>query len=148
HSTTTFWARRTATESSTFLPLWGLTARPSVLLFRRHKSSSSALYPQRGVSMNQLLVALALFGLSSPSGTAATSPASKDEALKVIRQIQKADFEADQAALQRGYEALTPFAADPQLASRILYWRGFAQWRRAINGFNDNVDPKELEQDL
>src|SRR5262249_55979531 len=24
----------------------------------------------------------------------------------------------------------------------------FAQWRRAINGFNDKVDPKELEQNL
>src|SRR5439155_1317586 len=35
-----------------------------------------------------------------------------------------------------------------EFASRIRYWRGFAQWRRAINGFNDAVDPKELEQNL
>ena len=35
-----------------------------------------------------------------------------------------------------------------KLASRIRYWRGFAQWRRAINGFNDAVDPKELARDL
>jgi len=32
--------------------------------------------------------------------------------------------------------------------SRIRYWRGFAQWRLAINGFNDSVDPRELEQNL
>jgi len=101
--------------------------------------------------MNQSTVALALFGLLSSSVTAAQSAsphASKDEALKIVHQIQQADFEGNQAAMQRGYDALAPFTSDPQLASRVLYWRGFAQWRRAINGFNDNVDPKELEQDL
>jgi hypothetical protein len=101
--------------------------------------------------MSQSTVAFALLGLLSSSVTAAqpaATPASRDEALKIVRQIQKADYEGDQAAMQRGYVALAPFLSDPQLASRILYWRGFAQWRRAINGFNDNVDPKELEQDL
>ena len=50
--------------------------------------------------------------------------------------------------MQKGYDDLKPFLEDEELASRIRYWRGFAQWRRAINGFNDSVDPKELEQDL
>jgi tetratricopeptide (TPR) repeat protein len=50
--------------------------------------------------------------------------------------------------MQRGYDDLKPFMDDPELASRIRYWRGFAKWRRAINGFNDAVDPKELAQDL
>ena len=99
------------------------------------------------MTMNQSTVALALFGLLSSSVTPA-QPAPKDDALKIVRQIQKADYEGDQSAMQHGYDALAPFTSDPQLASRILYWRGFAQWRRAVNGFNDNVDPKELEQDL
>jgi hypothetical protein len=30
----------------------------------------------------------------------------------------------------------------------VLYWQGFALWRKAINGFNDNVDNKEQELDL
>jgi len=34
------------------------------------------------------------------------------------------------------------------LAARVRYWRGFALWRRAINGFNDHVDTAELEEDL
>jgi hypothetical protein len=34
------------------------------------------------------------------------------------------------------------------LASRGLYWRGFALWRRAINGFNESPSPKDLEEDL
>jgi tetratricopeptide (TPR) repeat protein len=32
--------------------------------------------------------------------------------------------------------------------SRVHYWRGFALWRRAINGFNEDTDPAELERDL
>ena len=30
----------------------------------------------------------------------------------------------------------------------MFYWRGFALWRKAINGFNDNVDKADLEHDL
>jgi len=43
---------------------------------------------------------------------------------------------------------LTPFVEDKELASRVRYWRGFALWRRAVNGFNESVDSKEQEQDL
>src|SRR5207247_9433219 len=72
----------------------------------------------------------------------------RDQAARIVAQIQRADYEGDQAAMQRGYDDLKPFLEDQKLASRIRYWRGFAQWRRAINGFNDSVDPKELEQHL
>jgi len=50
--------------------------------------------------------------------------------------------------MQKGYDELTPFSENKELASRVRYWRGFAMWRRAINGFNDSIDPNELEQDL
>jgi tetratricopeptide (TPR) repeat protein len=30
----------------------------------------------------------------------------------------------------------------------VLYWRGFALWRRAINGFNESPTPTDLEEDL
>ena len=66
----------------------------------------------------------------------------------IIAQILHADYAGDRAAMQKGYDDLNPFLEDMALASRIRYWRGFAQWRRAINGFNDSVDPKELEQNL
>ena len=70
------------------------------------------------------------------------------QAARIVAQIQRADYEGDRAAMQRGYDDLKPFMEDQNLASRIRYWRGFAQWRRAINGFNDEVDRKELEKDL
>jgi tetratricopeptide (TPR) repeat protein len=72
----------------------------------------------------------------------------REQAARIVAQIQRADYEGDRAAMQRGYDDLKPFMDDPKLASRIRYWRGFAKWRRAINGFNDAVDPKELAQDL
>lgn len=66
----------------------------------------------------------------------------------IVTQILHADYEGDRAAMQKGYDDLKPFLEDKELATHIRYWRGFAQWRRAINGFNDGVDPKELEQNL
>ena len=66
----------------------------------------------------------------------------------IVEQIQHADYAGDRAAMQKGYDDLKPFLEDKELASHIRYWRGFAQWRRAINGFNDAVDPKELARDL
>jgi hypothetical protein len=67
---------------------------------------------------------------------------------QIVARILHADYEGDRAAMQNGFDDLKPFVEDKDLASRIRYWRGFAQWRRAINGFNDSVDPKELEQNL
>ena len=66
----------------------------------------------------------------------------------IVAQIQHADYAGDRDAMQKGYDDLKPFTEDKELASRIRYWRGFAQWRRAINGFNDKVDPEELALDL
>jgi hypothetical protein len=97
------------------------------------------------------IASLLVFSLSlcpASRSTSPSAPSAKDDVLKIVHQIQKADYEGDQATLQRLYTALAPFTSDKELSSRVLYWRAFAQWRRAMNGFNDNVDPKELEQDL
>ena len=73
---------------------------------------------------------------------------SRELAIKTVGQVQRADYEGDRASLKRLYEELTPVAQNTKLASRVRYWRGFALWRRAMNGFNESVDPKELEEDL
>jgi hypothetical protein len=67
---------------------------------------------------------------------------------KIVTKIQRADYEGDRAALKRLHAELTPFVADRELASRILYWRGFARWRRALNGFNDAADRNDIDEDL
>ena len=68
--------------------------------------------------------------------------------VRVVQQIKRADYEGDRAALKRLHDELTPIPEDNKLASRVLYWRGFAMWRRAINGFNESPTPNDLEGDL
>lgn len=97
--------------------------------------------------MNKTLITTLIFvSLSTAKATSANDH--REEAARIAAQILRSDYEGDRAAMQKGYDDLTPFLQDKGLASRIRYWRGFAQWRRALNGFNDNIDPKELEQNL
>jgi len=73
---------------------------------------------------------------------------SRDSIISIVNQIQRADYEGDRTALKRLHDELTPIPEDNKLASRVLYWRGFAMWRRAINGFNETPTPTDLETDL
>jgi uncharacterized protein len=73
---------------------------------------------------------------------------SRDSIIRIVTQIQRADFEGDRPTLRRLHDELTPIPKDNKLASRVLYWRGFALWRRAINGFNESPTPTDLEADL
>jgi hypothetical protein len=96
--------------------------------------------------MKQLLITFIFVAPLFAGATRAND--AREQSARIIAQIQRADYKGDRAAMQRGYDDLKPFVEDQKLASRIRYWRGFAQWRRAINGFNDTVDPTELEQNL
>ncbi len=73
---------------------------------------------------------------------------SRDSIIRIVTQIQRADYEGDRPTLKRLHDELTPIPEDNKLASRALYWRGFALWRRAINGFNESPTPTDLEEDL
>lgn len=77
-----------------------------------------------------------------------TAGSSRDSVVRIVLQIQKADYEGDRDALNRLYEQLVPFVDEPEIASRVRYWRGFAKWRRGINGFNETPTPKDLAEDL
>jgi tetratricopeptide (TPR) repeat protein len=92
----------------------------------------------------QYLVAFLLF----LGGTAVSQRVDQSSAAAIVSRIQRADYEGDRAALKRLYEDLAPFTEDKAIGSRIHYWRGFALWRRAFNGFNESADRDELERDL
>ena len=94
----------------------------------------------------KLLTALIFVALSFAAATPADD--AREQTVRIVAQIKRADYEGDRTAMQRGYDELEPFMQNRKLASRIRYWRGFAQWRRAINGFNETIDPKELAQNL
>src|SRR5580693_2039981 len=73
---------------------------------------------------------------------------SRESIIHIVTQIQRADYEGDRPALKRLHDELTPIPADNKLAARVLYWRGVALWRRAINGFNETPTPNDLDADL
>src|SRR5438067_7261249 len=95
--------------------------------------------------MNKTLTAAAAFVVSLAAASGADSDI-RAQAQRIVSQIQRADYEGDRTALKKYYDELTPFLENKKLASRIRYWRGFDLWRSAINGFNDSVDPNELER--
>jgi len=97
--------------------------------------------------MNKTLFAVLIFvSTSITHGTCAYEP--REKVAGIVAKIQRADYEGDRAAMQRGFDDLASFVEQKEIASRVRYWRGFALWRRAINGFNDAVDKKEQEKDL
>ncbi len=95
-----------------------------------------------------LALAAALYVVAPATVFAGRADNQREAATRIVVQIQKADYEGNRADLQRLHDELTPFMQNKEFASRVLYWRGFALWRRAINGFNDNVDKADLGHDL
>jgi hypothetical protein len=94
----------------------------------------------------------AIIALATPTSVQAqpaTGPRPLDSVTRIIEQIKRADYEGDRAALKRLHAEITPpTSASKTVSSRVLYWRGFALWRRAVNGFNETVSPSEQEEDL
>lgn len=107
------------------------------------------MHHSRTVRLPGLLSTSAIFVvISIGCALGASDEPAREAVSRIISKIQRADYEGNQAAMRKSHDDLTPFVENKELAARVRYWRGFAMWRRAINGFNDSVDPKELERDL
>lgn len=91
-----------------------------------------------------LIVAVTMVLGASP----AVGDDSREQVIKIVVQIQRADYEGNRSVLARLHKELEPFAGNKGLAPRVQYWRGFALWRRAMNGFNEKVDMAELKDDM
>lgn len=102
-----------------------------------------AARPLRSLSITATIVFTSAFAVYGESDEDPREPV-----VRIVSRVQRADYEGDRVMLKRRYDELAQFLENKELAARVRYWRGFAMWRRAINGFNDAVDPKELEQDL
>lgn len=94
--------------------------------------------PARG----SILVALAALTLAGQS----SKPSSR--VADLAARIRTTDYEGNRTALRALYADLEPDLAKGEAVSRVRYWRGFALWRRALNGFNESAESNDLEQDL
>lgn len=92
--------------------------------------------------MNVLAVTAA--ALFASGAAAASEPAAFSE---IVRSVQSADYRGARAELQTLAARLEDLK-DPKLLAYRRYWRGFALWRRALNGFNETPIPPDLEADL
>jgi tetratricopeptide (TPR) repeat protein len=96
--------------------------------------------------------AIKILGLLVISAAIATTAWAADpphqQAARIVAQIQRADYEGDRAALKILPLKLLPFVGRKELTVQIRYWRAFALWRRAINGFNESPTPTDIEADL
>jgi tetratricopeptide (TPR) repeat protein len=110
---------------------------------KRAKGQTRATSRLRSIAIS---AAILLTSIVAVLGESDEDP--REPVIRIVSRVQRADYEGDRAMLKRRYDELAPFLENKTLAPRVRYWRGFAMWRRAINGFNDAVDPKELEQDL
>jgi hypothetical protein len=81
-----------------------------------------------------------------PTSSQASDKRHRSHMLALIKQIQVADFESNRSELERLYTEFE-VPAENDLAVAARYWRGFAMWRRAINGNNDGIDRRELDSD-
>ncbi len=62
----------------------------------------------------QFSPALIFFALSFAAATPANN--AREQAARIVAQIQRADYEGDRPAMQRGYDELKPFMEDQKLA--------------------------------
>jgi hypothetical protein len=99
-----------------------------------------------GKVAHRLAIVLASVTMALAAGPAVDP--SRVQVVKIVTQIRRADYGGDRAALNQLYDQLVPFVDEPEFASRVRYWRGFAKWRRAINGFGETPTPKDLSEDL
>lgn len=71
------------------------------------------------------------------------------ERAALAQRILQADYGGDVEALGRLWSELLPDGENARVTSRLRYWRGFARWRRALNGLNlPTPDPLAIVGDL
>ncbi len=100
------------------------------------------------VTRRRLSFACAVCCLAMAGHAGAQEPSTPPESReRLIQEVVRADYRGDRARLEELVAAL-PAADDEPAGALIRYWRGFAWWRRAINGFNETPSPVDLALDL
>ena len=93
--------------------------------------------------MNVFVWTLALVALAPQAPTRKTEL----RLTELAAAVRSADYRGDRTSLARLDAELSRLDAG-KLTDYREYWRGFALWRRALNGFNETPPPDDLAADL
>src|SRR5262245_3542761 len=131
----------------------GPPRRPPCTITARRTSRMKHLLAAHAASALMAAAGVAVVGaaLVAPGAIAtAAAKSARRQVAAIVEQIRRADYEGDRPALKDLFASLGPFVdqKDKDLAARVRYWRGFALWRRALNGFNESAPFPEQERDL
>lgn len=110
------------------------------------KLAITSLY---GLAAMAAVAGVAAIAAVGATGKAARPAASRTETRlgELAAAVLSSDYRGDRAELARLDEELGHLDAGA-LNDYRDYWRGFALWRRAMNGFNENPAPGDLDADL
>ena len=93
----------------------------------------------------KLIAWIVAFAALAPPAPAAQNPEARLAELAAA--VLNADYRGDRPALA-SLEAELGRLDVPTRVEYRDYWRGFALWRRAMNGFNEKPAPDDLASDL
>ena len=94
-----------------------------------------------------MLVAVGMAAMFVSMGTEAGTGGDAARLTELVREVRTADYRGERAELRRLASRLDAVQGSVVAAS-ASYWKGFALWRRAINGFNETPMPPDLRGDL
>jgi hypothetical protein len=83
----------------------------------------------------------------APFAEAPAPPCGGERMAAIVKEVMLADYRGDRAALDR-LDVVLGELEGQTLGEYREYWRGFARWRRALNGFNETPTPADLSADL
>lgn len=93
------------------------------------------------------LAAAAASVVAVPSSALCASECGEERLAALVGEVKSADYRGDRAALAR-LETLLAALDAGTLGEYREYWRGFARWRRGLNGFNETPVPADLADDF
>src|SRR5512142_19067 len=93
------------------------------------------------------LAAAAASAVAVPSSALCAAQCGEERLAALVAEVKSADYRGDRAALAR-LETLLGALDAGTLGEYREYWRGFARWRRGLNGFNVTPAPADLADDF
>ena len=75
-------------------------------------------------------------------------PSAKNKLVTAKADLMDADYRGDLGRLALLREEIKPLSGDPEFGYLADYWTGYASWRIAANGSNEQMTPDDLKANL